>query len=326
MSPKISVLIPLYNDEKFISRCLDSILNQTFQDFEIVVVDDASTDKSLKIVKDYQFKDKRIRIINKKINEGLMMARKTGYENAKGEYYLFCDSDDYLPPNSLSNLYSHSGPYIDMIVGDILVQYETGKTKIIKRSDYANNPSQYKVAILAKTTCTVWGILYHSRLFKNFKYTTFINQNFSEDRILLSQILENTYSIVPVPEITYIYNLNSSSITMQRLSDEVLESQIKAMKWCYEWNNQISMLEIYNNKWFIRTLFLYQIKGYNVFAMLKKTDLSYVFSFKNIKRYCGFIFALTMYLCRYSYLIRNLVLIMNKIREFIITLIFQKRF
>ncbi len=93
-NPKISVIIPVYNVEQYLNRCLDSIVNQTLKEIEIICVNDGSTDNSLSILKEYASKDNRIKIIDKE-NEGLGYTRKVGLDNATGKYILFCDSDDY---------------------------------------------------------------------------------------------------------------------------------------------------------------------------------------------------------------------------------------
>ena len=102
---KVSVLVPVYNVERLLPRCLDSLLGQTLEEIEIVCVNDASPDSSAEVLARYAASDNRIRIITKTVNEGLMMARKTGYENARGQYLCFCDSDDYMPAEALSDLY-----------------------------------------------------------------------------------------------------------------------------------------------------------------------------------------------------------------------------
>lgn len=93
--PKISVIVPVYNVEEYLNRCVDSILNQTFSDFELILVDDGSVDKSGIICDEYVKKDKRVRVIHKK-NGGVSAARNIGIDEAQGEYISFCDSDDYL--------------------------------------------------------------------------------------------------------------------------------------------------------------------------------------------------------------------------------------
>ena len=92
---KISIIVPCYNADKWITETLDSLLAQTYKDIEIIVVDDGSTDKSLEIVCDYIQKDNRIRLIQQ-VNAGVSAARNNGVENATGEYIAFCDADDYL--------------------------------------------------------------------------------------------------------------------------------------------------------------------------------------------------------------------------------------
>ena len=91
----VSVLIPAYNAEKTINRCLDSILCQTFQDIELIIVNDGSTDNTLSILLNYAEKDKRIIIYNQP-NQGVSAARNTGLRNASGDYILYVDSDDWI--------------------------------------------------------------------------------------------------------------------------------------------------------------------------------------------------------------------------------------
>ena len=102
--PLVSVLIPVYNVEKYLERCLDSILKQTLTKIEIICVNDGSTDNSLSILKEYQKKDSRIIIVNKE-NGGLPSARNAGLDRAEGKYVGFVDSDDYIEPNMFQKLY-----------------------------------------------------------------------------------------------------------------------------------------------------------------------------------------------------------------------------
>ena len=94
--PKVSVIIPVYNVEKYLCECLDSVVNQTLTDIEIICVDDASTDSSCQILRSYAERDRRVRLIEKKVNEGTLSARRTGTLAAEGKYIMYVDSDDYL--------------------------------------------------------------------------------------------------------------------------------------------------------------------------------------------------------------------------------------
>lgn len=96
MVVKVSIIVPIYNSELYLDRCLKSIVNQTLTDIEIILVDDASTDKSPIICDEWAKKDSRIQVVHKAINQGLGMARNTGLKYASGEYFTFVDSDDYI--------------------------------------------------------------------------------------------------------------------------------------------------------------------------------------------------------------------------------------
>lgn len=105
--PKISVVIPVYNVENYLRQCLDSVINQTLDDIEIICVNDGSTDSSPDILEEYSRKDSRIRIISQE-NMGLSGARNTGMKYIKGEYVYFLDSDDYIELDALNQMYNIS--------------------------------------------------------------------------------------------------------------------------------------------------------------------------------------------------------------------------
>ena len=100
---KISFIVPIYNVEKFLKPCLDSLINQTYQDIEVIAVNDGSTDTSLQILEDYAAVDKRICILDQQ-NQGLSMARNAGLEKITGEYVFFVDSDDYVALNAAERI------------------------------------------------------------------------------------------------------------------------------------------------------------------------------------------------------------------------------
>ena len=119
---KLSIIIPVYNTEKYLSRCLDSAVNQTLKDIEIICVNDGSTDNSLKILQEYAKKDCRIKIINLKNNKGVSNARNLGIKKAAGKYIGFLDSDDYVDLNFYQKLYNKSIiNYPDVVKGNIKI-------------------------------------------------------------------------------------------------------------------------------------------------------------------------------------------------------------
>ena len=105
----ISIIIPVYNIEKYLGECLDSILNQTYQNFEIILVDDCSTDSSFNICNEYASKDKRIKVIQNDVNSGgCGIPRNIGLKHIKGDYVTFIDGDDLIPTNYLQVLINNS--------------------------------------------------------------------------------------------------------------------------------------------------------------------------------------------------------------------------
>ncbi len=114
----ISVIVPVYNSEKTLVRCVDSILSQTFSDFELLLVDDGSTDSSGKMCDDYALKDKRVHVFHKK-NGGVSSARNVGLDNASGKWVTFCDSDDYVNGNWLQIYLSFCSRSVKLVMQSI---------------------------------------------------------------------------------------------------------------------------------------------------------------------------------------------------------------
>ena len=119
---KISVIVPVYNAEKYLCRCIDSILSQTFTDFELLLINDGSKDGSDAICDEYAAKDNRVRVFHKE-NGGVSSARNLGLDNAKGEWITFVDSDDFIPSDSLKSLSNNNSE--DLIIGEF--QYSNGE-------------------------------------------------------------------------------------------------------------------------------------------------------------------------------------------------------
>ena len=136
-NPKISIIIPIYNSEKFIEECLKSILAQTFKDFEIICVNDGSTDNTLNILKIFERKDKRINIINQN-NTGAGIARNVGMKKSKGEYLIFLDSDDVCEKTMLENLYNKiKEKNVEVVIcNSITFKTQNKRKKFSRRKNY----------------------------------------------------------------------------------------------------------------------------------------------------------------------------------------------
>ncbi len=128
---RVSIIIPVYNAEKYLTRCLDSVMAQTFKDIEIICVNDGSTDNSPQILEDYAKKDNRIKVIYKK-NGGLVSARKAGVVAAKGDYVGYVDSDDWIEPDMYERLYEKIQRFgCDIVASGIFRQFSESTVKVI---------------------------------------------------------------------------------------------------------------------------------------------------------------------------------------------------
>jgi len=140
MKPKVSVIVPVYNVEAYLTECLNSIVNQTFDDIEIILVDDGSTDLSGNIMNEFAKKDSRI-IIYSQLNQGVSAARNSGISLASGEYILFVDSDDSILENSIETIYKQATETnADIVIGNVLYCYQDGRQiKAFHRTQEMNN-------------------------------------------------------------------------------------------------------------------------------------------------------------------------------------------
>ncbi len=167
-NPLVSIIVPVYNAERYLSKCIQSIACQTLRDFEVIMVNDGSTDNSLEICKKYARIDKRIIIINKR-NEGAAFARRDGVQNAKGNYAFFIDADDYLESSALEKLLSVALKYqIDMVVGNYdrvldnkgLLRHKVKNYTISDRLVGQEELRQILIANSGTLETFIWGRLY----------------------------------------------------------------------------------------------------------------------------------------------------------------------
>lgn len=305
--PKISVLIPVYNVEKYLARCLDSVLGQSLKDIEVICVDDASPDGSARILEDYAARDSRVKIIRKYRNEGLMMARKTGYEHASGEYFFFCDSDDYLTDGALHALYDAAvREQADVAVGDFY--FEKGNRRVYSRKSagLTSDPKSFLLAMMNGRLCTIWGSLYHRSLFEGHSYETFMNHSFAEDRLLHIQLLPNARKLVAVDFPVYVYFLNSGAMTQGRLSEKKLLEIVKALVWCLEYSSRTEEFRLPAARHFVRTLSFLIESGYDAaFFENYSPVVGRMLSFGNMRDTVGLRLACHTWLSRHIPLYRK---------------------
>ena len=167
----ISIIIPIYNAERYLKRCLDSICDQSYKNLEIILVNDGSTDNSLQICEEYKRKDYRIEILNKK-NEGVSIARNLGIDIAKGRYILFVDCDDWLEPNlcekSISMIEKEN---VKVLTFGFFIDIEGRKTIIHSPGNSVDNSLEaVRQALDLETWVLPWNKLYHKTIFKEIRF------------------------------------------------------------------------------------------------------------------------------------------------------------
>lgn len=164
--PKISVIVPIYNSENYLNRCIDSILKQSFKDFEIILVNDGSTDNSCNICSNYALYDSRIRLINQ-INQGVSYARNKGLNNASGTYVIHVDSDDFIEENMLADMYNMTeNGKIDIVISDYFVDYQD-KSKIVHQDNYEKTEDVIRGILSGKIHGSVCNKLIRREIYAN---------------------------------------------------------------------------------------------------------------------------------------------------------------
>ncbi len=212
---KISIIIPVYNCEKYVAKCVDSLLRQTLNDIEIILINDGSTDNSLGILK--QYNDNRIKIITK-ANGGQSSARNVGMEIAKGEYIGFVDSDDWVAPDYYEKLYNTAIKYhADIAMSDFVrigVRKYKVRLNITEEKVYERIENKIKAANALKEGC-VWNKIYKRNILSNLR---FCEGMFFEDGPFTLRALYACNKLVTVPGTLYFYFQNPLSTvkTMDR--------------------------------------------------------------------------------------------------------------
>lgn len=245
MGVEVSVIVPVYNIEEYIEKCIKSILKQTFCDFELLLINDGSKDHSLDICKKYK-KDYRVRIISQS-NKGLSVARNTGIRAAKGKYLLFVDGDDYIAPEMLEKLYSE----IILENADIV---QCGFIWVTKNERMKEE--KYKGGIVKKVLCNdewfgtferngllftcAWNKLYKKQLFDKIKYP---KGKVTEDEYVLFPLFCAARKVVIVNQGLYYYvqrdNGLSGTTHLKQLIENYLDYAPRRIKLLWSNNKDL---------------------------------------------------------------------------------------
>ena len=228
MSPRVSVIIPVYNDERFIEDCLLSLKMQTFKDFEIILIDDCSTDSTFDIVRE-KFSDPRIKIIRNDVNLKTSGSRNRGIELARGEYIFFMDHDDMLAPMALESLIFYAEKFQADIVHTSIYFFVDENFHAIERdfkiNEYIKQEERSEPELMTmdletrlnknfanhESHCAIWMNLYRREFLNRFNLRFF--DLIGEDLFFLFETLITAERFLSIPGGIYIWRKNSKSIS-----------------------------------------------------------------------------------------------------------------
>lgn len=251
---KVSIIIPVYNVKEYVEKCIESVLNQTYKNIEVIIINDGSTDGCEKIVNKYAQKDKRIKVINKE-NGGLASARNIGLKLVTGNYVMFVDSDDWIAENTIEKLYKE----LKKEKYDII---EFGYTKVDEKSIIVDGYKFYEKKLLSNESIlkeyfsnniiqeVVWNKIYNRNILQGISMQ---EGRIYEDYMVMPEILINTNELLIIPDIFYSYLQRRNSIVHSKFSKKNLD-------WIYAGNYVIDFC----NK---------NIKKYEYAARLRKIML-----------------------------------------------------
>ena len=252
--PKVSVIIPVYNVEPYLRQCLDSVVNQTLKDIEIICINDGSTDGSGKILEEYAAKDSRVKIINKE-NGGLSSARNTGLDNISSEYCYFVDSDDWIELNTLEKLVNIiTSNDVDCVVhsatnipeDDSCIEMATRIQRWLDRKNKNSGMYIVPLEINKEITSVAWNKLYKTDIINKF-HCRFPEGLVNEDEYFLWEYMIHCKKYYYLQDKLYCYLRRANSITGKIYSTPAATDILKIEKLIYELVEKYADIEKYKN-------------------------------------------------------------------------------
>lgn len=264
MKPTISIIIPVYNVENYLERCMDSLIGQTLADIEIICVNDGSKDRSLEILQEYASHDSRIRVFDQ-VNSGVSVARNNALKHVKGEFYMFVDSDDWLDPETCAVAYDHAKQYdadclmfsytkefgdhsiVNHIFDEDLIVWDHNQVKSrFHRRLFGPIGSELKKPQDTDLLIQCWGQLFKTQKFANIPFVDIRKIGTFEDGLYQMVVYNDCERFVYIDRPFYHYlKTNDGSITT-RYKPDLYD------KWCHLYKviggyiSEWSLPEIYN--------------------------------------------------------------------------------
>ncbi len=216
---RFSFIVPVYNAEKYLNRCMDAILNQSFKDFEVIMIDDGSIDNSVNIIKEYQEKNENIVLYENKENKGVSYSRNIGIQNAQGEYLVFCDADDWYAKDTLKIFNKSIMEYnSDFIVANYYIAYEDKKIEVNNTKMFVQTEITKKECITyMPTTSSAKAIKRELFLQNKIEYPTHVKQ--CEELPVIPVLAYKSQKPICIPNFVYYYYQNKNSASNKKVND-----------------------------------------------------------------------------------------------------------
>ena len=281
--PDISIIVPIYNAEKYLNKCIDSLINQTKREIEIILINDGSTDDSEKIIKKY--KDKRIKYF-KNENQGIGKTRNFGIEKATGKYVMFVDSDDYIKKNTCEVLYKKcEKENLDLVICDFYKVFDNGKKEEERIGDFSNTTLKKNPNLLLDVNLAPWNKLYKRDLIVTNRIR-FVEDLKYEDAPFVCTALDRASKIGKVNQSFNYYVIHGKSETTVR--DERVFDIIKIVDKIRKYFKNKNYAQKSVDKLTIRILINYNIQQryqINKKIAIKFIDNSFDYLRKNVPNY-----------------------------------------
>ena len=232
----LSIIIPVYNVEQTLQRCVKSVLEQSFTNYEIILIDDGSTDKSGQMIDSLAETDNRCTAIHQP-NRGLSAARNTGIEIATGNYITFIDSDDFIAPETLTPLMNilETRKGIDLLEYPVLEHHGSPKEKLLNFPEATyTDMSAYWLKAQTYRHAYAWNKIYRRQLFNNIRYP---EGRVFEDIFTLPQLLNDTRMVVTTNKGLYYYTHNPNGITQTATGKELTQLLDSHLRYLNQWPN-----------------------------------------------------------------------------------------
>lgn len=253
--PKVSILVPVYGVERYIERCTESLMEQTYEDIEYIFVDDASPDLSVTVLEEvvarYAKRKSMVRVLHHAQNRGLSAARNTAVDAAVGKYMLHVDSDDYLATDAIEKLVrAAENEQADIVLFDTIELRESGEVRL--RAEYRERVSYIKGLLQHTNRCAHWNKFYRTDFYKGTGIQSVETIRLAEDYAVtprlvhlakqISVLHESLYYYETRNQSSYVHNLNRAAIESQHLADRVLVDYFRSVPDKAVWADVIDIL------------------------------------------------------------------------------------